>query len=1071
MRRRVAVAFVVLLVIGSLSAVWLNASQARGRRAQIVNQARAVASALDHTQLAALAQAPPAPSSPQYRRLQRNLTCLVDKMPRSRFVSILAIRGDGHCEFLVGSEGHGPQNEARRQQIHAEIAADVRRLLANGASRTVVLDQAHAESLVCVIAPVSAPGTDGLPMFVAVGFAVEADESGLAASALPPALFTAAAILLLLAGAVALQRRALRRDEPSYAWSHLEHALSIVVVGSLLSVSLFWISRDVEQHKRHQLFWELASERVEAIDRVLRIAQGVKLEALARFYAASEYVNQREFLDFTHFLLAEPLVESWQWIQPVAAAQRDAFEAVGRAEGLADFAVWQRDEQGGRTASTGRSTYYPVTRVAPYPDRGDELGFDLGSEPRQVAALAEAMQSGLPVFTDAPAATVRDTALPRAAIYRPVFADAQSGRVLGFAAAILPLRYVLDYVQLNDAAVLSIAHGRIGEPPRPLATTWNGRDPLHRDFAAVQPVLAFGETFFVEARASREFDRLYPIQTTILVLVAGLALTALLASLNGYYFQRRVRLEWLVQERTAELAVAEHHTELAIRGADLGTWDWNVATGEVALNERWAEMLGLPAAELPRRVEDWLSRLEPQQRATVERGLADLRAGRAAAYEAEVRLTHRSGDPVWVLVRGRTIQQLPDGRPARICGTGLDITPRIIAEQERRRLEDQLQQTQRTEAIGRLAGGVAHDLNNLLSPIIGYGELLREDLPPQDQKRQYADAVLRAALRARELIAQLLAYGRKQALDIKPTDLDGIIAEFAPLMRKAVQENVAIRFAPAPRPCAVLADARQIEQVLMNLVVNAAQAMPDGGTLTIETAQRALDARDVAAYPDLRPGRYAILTVRDTGIGMDQTTRERAFEPFFSTKGDKGTGMGLATVYGVVKQHGGSVWFDSEPGRGTTFEIALPAASETAQRTSGEHAGAADVSGTETILLVEDQEEVRQLADSILSRLGYKVLCAASGREALAVARAREEAIDLLLTDVVMPEMNGRELFQEMVERYPDLAVLYMSGYTNDVIANRGILDDGVEFIQKPFSVEMLAQRVRAVIDARRRPR
>ena len=387
-----------------------------------------------------------------------------------------------------------------------------------------------------------------------------------------------------------------------------------------------------------------------------------------------------------------------------------------------------------------------------------------------------------------------------------------------------------------------------------------------------------------------------------------------------------------------------------------------------------------------------------------------------------------------------------------------DITDNI-------RLEQQYNQAQKVESIGRLAGGIAHDLNNLLSPILGYSEMLLDDLSPDDARRKSVDEILRAGFRARDLVQQLLAFGRKQTLEYKPLDLNKAVIGIEKLLRRTVREDIDIEIFQAPDISTVMMDLSQIEQVIMNLVSNAQDAMSEGGHLTIETAPAVLDEDYAARYQDVEPGSYVMLAVSDTGCGMDEEIRERIFEPFFSTKGELGTGLGLATVFGVVKQHGGNIWVYSEPGEGTTFKIYLPVSGKEHVEEKTIQKTAAELEGSETILLVEDDEQVRHLTHTILKRQGYTVLVAENGIEALAAVEAQNGSVQLLLTDVVMPGMNGKELYEKAVGEYPDLKVLFMSGYTDSVIASRGVLEEGTAFLQKPFTTLALAAKVREVLE------
>ncbi len=396
-----------------------------------------------------------------------------------------------------------------------------------------------------------------------------------------------------------------------------------------------------------------------------------------------------------------------------------------------------------------------------------------------------------------------------------------------------------------------------------------------------------------------------------------------------------------------------------------------------------------------------------------------------------------------------------------------DITERKQAEERQEQLQVQLLQAQKLESVGRLAGGVAHDLNNLLSPILGYSDVLLMELPVTDKRRDYVDYIIQAGIRARDLIRQLLAFGRKQTLVMETVDLNHLAAEFTQLLRRTVREDIAIELMPCPTLPMVRVDTGQIEQVIMNLVVNAQDAMPEGGRILIETAAIELDQEYAESHVGVTPGPFVVMTVTDTGFGMDAEVREQIFAPFFTTKEKgKGTGLGLATTYGIVKQHGGHIWVYSEPGQGTTFKIYLPAAESAPEPKVPDPAvPQASTTGTETVMVVEDNDMVRQLTVDILSRRGYVVLEAAGGAECLRQLHELTVPLDLLITDVVMPEMNGKLLYKQVVQLIPGLKVLYMSGYTENVIASRGVLDEGVNFIQKPFAPNSLAAKVREVLD------
>ena len=387
---------------------------------------------------------------------------------------------------------------------------------------------------------------------------------------------------------------------------------------------------------------------------------------------------------------------------------------------------------------------------------------------------------------------------------------------------------------------------------------------------------------------------------------------------------------------------------------------------------------------------------------------------------------------------------------------------------ERRALEQQLRQSQKMEAVGRLAGGIAHDFNNLLMVISGYSEFLLDRLGPDPALRGPAQEIASAAGRATSLTRQLLAFSRKQMLAPKILDLNGVVTENLKMLTRVIGEDIDLVMVPATGLGAVRADAGQIEQVIMNLAVNARDAMPSGGKLTIETSNVSLDEEYARFHAPLRPGNYVMLAISDTGAGMDSETQSHIFEPFFTTKGPKGTGLGLSTVYGIVKQSGGYIWVYSEAGKGTTFKIYLPRVAEAAESPAQVVApaeSAAAEPGTETILLVEDEANLRYLARQFLEKQGYRVIEAADGAVAMQIAVAHEGVIHLLLTDVIMPGMNGRELAQRISEIRPNVKVLYMSGYTENVIGRNGTLDAGVRLLQKPFTLRDLKSKVREVLD------
>ena len=450
---------------------------------------------------------------------------------------------------------------------------------------------------------------------------------------------------------------------------------------------------------------------------------------------------------------------------------------------------------------------------------------------------------------------------------------------------------------------------------------------------------------------------------------------------------------------------------------------------------------------------------EPLAREAME---AVIRSATLVGHPFEARFRHREGG--WRLLESVCENLLDDPAVAGVVVNSRDITERREAEEELHESREQLLQAQKMEAVGRLAGGVAHDFNNLLTAIKGFTELLLLDLDRRDSRYPFAHEIQAAANRAASLTRQLLAFSRKQVLQPRVFDLNASVADMEKMLRRLIGEDVELVTRRHPELARIRADPGQVEQIILNLVVNARDAMPAGGRIEVVTRNETLTPEQAQRQGEVAAGDYAVLAVRDTGGGMSREVQRRIFEPFFTTKEQgRGTGLGLSTVYGIVQQSGGFVTVESAPGEGAEFRVHLPAAED-----DGLPAEASPVrlptEGTETVLLVEDENAVRVLVRRVLDRMGYTVLEAEDGPTALRVMDQRGAPVDLLLTDVIMPGMSGRELADRLLESQPDLKVLFMSGYTDEAISQHGVLADGVSFLEKPFTPDLLLQRVREVL-------
>jgi signal transduction histidine kinase/ActR/RegA family two-component response regulator len=490
--------------------------------------------------------------------------------------------------------------------------------------------------------------------------------------------------------------------------------------------------------------------------------------------------------------------------------------------------------------------------------------------------------------------------------------------------------------------------------------------------------------------------------------------------------------------------------------ARVGSWTLDPATGEATWSTQMYRILGRDSNGPPVGLAE-ISRLFTPDSVTRVSAAVERAVKTGESWHTDLEIVRPDGGRAWVVSHG-IAERGASGAVVRIHGTMQDVTAQ-------RRLEQQLQQAQRLEAVGQLAGGIAHDFNNILTAIRGYTDLVRNDLPPNDPNRADLGHVLGAADRAAQLVNQLLAFSRRQVLQPRVVEPGDVIEEIVPLLRRLLGEGIDIVARPTPGLGRIRVDPGQLGQVIVNLGVNARDAMPRGGRLTIEATNVELDDAYAERHAGARPGAHVLIAVSDTGHGMDPETQAHVFEPFFTTKGpDKGTGMGLATVYGIVKQSGGSIYLYSEPDRGTTFKLYFPRTDAEPAPVAADAPPTRSLSGTETILLVEDDAEVRGYARRVLEAAGFTVLEAPDGAVAIEIAATAPRRIDLLLTDAVLPGIHGVELARRLAEE-SGLPVLYVSGFTEDTVIQHGVVAPGVRFLAKPYRADDLVRTVRALLD------
>ncbi len=578
------------------------------------------------------------------------------------------------------------------------------------------------------------------------------------------------------------------------------------------------------------------------------------------------------------------------------------------------------------------------------------------------------------------------------------------------------------------------------EPEEPAPELGNNRLRIPSILLVYSPSILFPIALFLKFETVTRSQVIVGLATMLISLVLYTLRLALLQS------RQNAMMQAIADSESRYRSLFERNMAGVFRSTIEGRLiDFNAAFAQMYGYTR-EELLNLPTGQLYR------GGAEERARRIDER--------RKGAYSSrfEMEYIRKDGSPLWAI---QNMSFVKDEHGNEVMeGTLLDVTDRHL-------LELQLRQAQKMEAVGRLAGGVAHDFNNLLTIINGYSELQMQVTEPGTPVNDYADQIRAAGTRAASLTRQLLAFSRQQVLQPQIVNLNIVLANMEKMLLRLIGEHIQISTIMAPALGSVKVDPGQIEQVVMNLVLNARDAMPMGGKLTLETANLELSEKYVRDHRGVSPGQYVQLIVSDTGEGMDSDTLSRIFEPFFTTKEQgKGTGLGLATVYGIVRQSGGHVWAYSELERGTTFKIYLPRVDDMPPSSEHEHTSGEERSGSETILVVEDDRALRDLTESILASRGYRVLAAETPEEVDAACQRVGFSVDLVLTDVVMPVMSGREIAARVVDQCPKVKVLYMSGYTSDAIVHHGVLDRGIAFLQKPFTPTSLVAKVREVLDA-----
>lgn len=889
-------------------------------------------------------------------------------------------------------------------------------------------------------------------------------------ASLPAALVTIMLIIATHATGWAIRQRA-RGDALAHGQVLAERWFTFVVLASL-SGYIAWRVYVHQQVSREKTFADLAAVKSDAIKNAFASMRDLNLESLGRFFEASDKVTRAEFIQFTEYLNRIFEFESWAWVEPVTHAGRDAFEARMRLEFDGNYMIWENGPDGKPVPAQQRDLYYPVLYSSPKLRYGS-AGFDSGSSPARLEAMRIAMETGITTVSDP--VTVSSTTQSGMILYRPVYH--QDGAFRGFVVTAIDVDRTLNlyqqgHVVVSKPVLVDVYSVKAGESPRFLGSTDPSYDPAvsPRATRLIKPFFYGGKTLVFHYREGPDFSAPTPLPVAIITMAAGLAFAAIGSLIVGQFFRRRELLERLVGERTAALTESLERFDAVAGLSQEIIWETDTNGLYTYVSPIIIDILGFRPDEIIGKKHFYDLAPEDQRDEVRAAASEHIRQG-TIIRDFENPVLSKSGEVVWILTNVAPIKN-SRGEITGARGSDQDITARKKATEQQETLHRQLQQAQKMEAIGQLAGGIAHDFNNVLTVIMNCVEFLRDALEPDAPAMAEVAEISNAARRAKDLTHQLLAFSRQQVMSPRIVSANALIENIQKMLLRVLPEKVSLKLALDPSPLPVKVDTTQLDQVILNLAINARDAMNGDGTITIRTGKGRLTPEDAARLADptqIPDTPMVTISVTDTGSGIPPGIIPRLFEPFFTTKAaGKGTGLGLPMVFGIIRQHQGNVAIHSEVGRGTTFTLYLPLYAEIPAEKAVAKPKPSRPKGTETILLTEDDDSVRVSVGRILERLGYKVLEAENGEEAIKIARQHEGSIDLLITDLQMPGIDGYETARQFITLRAGAVVLYSSGYADANEQDSDIFPGGRKFVHKPYNIEELARVIREALDEKK---
>ncbi len=1063
------------LTLGVVFSVWRYHQVDNRMRDALVEEATLISWGLRADLVDQLRGDPGDIGTPNYDRIKAQLSETRKLFPYYRFLYLMRLEPDKPIIFLVDSEPAESPDYSPPGQAYDEASSLLRSTFFSNRPVTEGPMKDRWGVWYSAFIPLYHPYNNKLVAVLGVDIDASQWRRDVLKSTAPPILAT---ILLMSLAIVFFTWRHGAANSRTLVVRRRWEVVVSAVFGVVLSMALALAVDENENWMIHQSFQRIATVQANTLQQMLFRIGDNYLEGIARFFDSSDFVDRKDFAQYTGFLLNRPYAMAWSWATAVQEKDKDEFEELLSSSGTEGFSIWQRGPGDERVSVASRPVYYPVSYLEPQRHGRKLLGFDIGSEPHFKEAIGEAVRSDM-ITASMAMADPGFSNIMTTVVFRPVFRKDGDRQLSGLAIAVLNMDSILMRALSRDVSgrrpVSYVEMYEMIPGREPLFVTASDRRPEGRLLKERQtlvglrgltsfscPAYAFGRTYALMSEPTAGFTALHPRREGWRALMVGLVVTTLVSALMALLSNRRAMLESEVLSRTADLKKSEESYRGLFNAIQQSIYIQDENGAFIDVNDGAINRYGYAREEFIGRTPEFLAAPGRNDMDHVQQCFKRTWEGHPQHFEFWGKRKDGQVFPkeVW-LCKGTHL-----GKDV-VIAMSTDITERKRSEEENRRLQAQLLQSQKMESIGRLAGGVAHDFNNMLQAIIGNTSLAKQEVRAGHPVAEYLNEIEQSAHRSARLTRQLLAFASRQTIQPRILDLNDTVAGMLKMLQRLIGENIQLSWKPGPNLWPVKIDPGQIDQILANLAVNARDAITGNGIIEIETANYSCDAGHcLRSCQSCRPCRYVMITVRDNGCGMSEEVRSHLFEPFYTTKAPgKGTGLGLATVFGIVQQNDGVIEVQSEPGQGSVFHIMLPMI-DTDLPVPTSSAADTDFSGRETILLVEDEAVILQVGMISLQRLGYQVLVAALPNEALRIVRDHPGRIDLLITDVILPEMNGPELARQIAILKPDIRCLFMSGYTADVISEGGVLDESVNFIQKPFTISDLAAKIRSVFDA-----